>query len=53
MEKRRNYHFYIEIKSNQNETWHGTIENLHNQKIKHFKSLLEMIKFIDSQLDTL
>lgn len=49
--KNRNCHFYIEIKSCQNGTWHGIVETIDKQyKKTYFKSLLELIQFIDSQM---
>lgn len=45
----KNYHFYIEIKSCQNGTWHGIVETIDKHyKKTYFKSLLELIRFIDS-----
>ena len=52
IQKNNKKNFLIQIKSSQNETWHGTIETVNqNPKTTCFRSLLEMIKFIDSEIN--
>ena len=40
--------FIVQILNNQNSTWQGTITWTDQKKVQHFRSLLEMIKLIDS-----
>lgn len=42
--------FVISIKHQQHETWQGTIQWIEGQKKETFRSVLEMIKLIDSTM---
>lgn len=43
--------FLIHIVESQNATWQGSITWLEEKETKHFRSLLEMIKLIDTAID--
>ncbi|WP_459780259.1 hypothetical protein [Blautia glucerasea] len=44
--------FIVNIKNNQNHTWQGTVRWVETQKEIPFRSALELIKLIDSAMDT-
>ena len=44
--------FMVEIKSTKNESWQGTIRWIDGKKEENFRSALELIKLIDSALDS-
>lgn len=44
--------FIVNIKNNQNHTWQGTVRWVEIQKEIPFRSALELIKLIDSAMDT-
>lgn len=44
--------FIIEIKSTQHGSWQGTIRWINSKKEKDFRSALELIKLIDSALNS-
>lgn len=43
--------FVIEVKSQENYTWQGTITWVEGKKKENFRSALELMKLIDSTLD--
>ena len=43
--------FVIQILDQQNATWQGTVTWTDGQKTQHFRSLLELIKLIDTALE--
>lgn len=45
-----NQSFVIEIKSQENHSWQGTITWVEGKKKENFRSALEMIRLIDSTL---
>lgn len=49
--QRKSNSFVVVIKDSQNGTWQGTIEWIDKNKKECFRSLLEMIKLIDSALE--
>lgn len=44
--------FMIVVKNTQNETWQGSIRWVEEKRETHFRSALELIKLIDSAIDT-
>ena len=44
--------FIVNIKNNQNHTWQGTVRWVGTQKEIPFRSALELIKLIDSAMET-
>lgn len=44
--------FIVNIKNNQNHTWQGTVRWVETQKEIPFRSALELIKLIDSAMET-
>lgn len=44
--------FIVNIKNNQNHTWQGTVRWVEAQREIPFRSALELIKLIDSAMDT-
>lgn len=42
--------FVIEVKSQENHSWQGTITWVEGKKTEHFRSALEMIRLMDSTL---
>jgi len=45
-----NQSFVIEVKSQENHTWQGTITWVEGKKKENFRSALELIRLIDSTL---
>ena len=45
-----NQNFVIEVKSQENYTWQGTITWIHGKRKENFRSALELIKLIDSSI---
>ena len=45
-----NRSFVIEVKSQENSTWQGTITWVEGKKKENFRSALELIRLIDSTL---
>ena len=45
-----NQSFVIEVKSQENSTWQGTITWVEGKKKENFRSALELIRLIDSTL---
>jgi len=45
-----NQSFVIEVKSQENSTWQGTITRVEGKKKENFRSALELIRLIDSTL---
>lgn len=45
-----NQSFVIEIKSRENRTWQGTITWVEGKKQENFRSVLELIRLMDSTL---
>ena len=45
-----NQSFVVEIKSQENHTWQGTITWVEGKKKENFRSALELIRLIDSTL---
>ena len=45
-----NQSFVIEVKSQENSTWQGTIAWVEGKKKENFRSALELIRLIDSTL---
>lgn len=45
-----NQSFVVEIKSQENHTWQGTITWVEGKKKKNFRSALELIRLMDSAL---
>lgn len=43
--------FVVHILNNQNSTWQGTVTWLDKNHTEHFRSLLELIKLIDSTME--
>lgn len=43
--------FVVEVKSQENHSWQGTITWVEGRKTKHFRSALELIRLIDSTLN--
>ena len=48
----KNNSFLIEIKDTQNESWQGIIQWVNGKKSENFRSALELIKLIDSALNS-
>lgn len=53
METNRNtsQSFVIEVKSQENHSWQGTITWVEGKRKEYFRSALEMIRLMDSTLD--
>lgn len=49
--KNLNKTFVIEIKSNQNQTWQGSVTWVEEQKKECFRSALELIRMMDSTIE--
>lgn len=43
--------FIIDIKDNQNATWQGSLSWVQGNKKENFRSVLELIKLIDSAIE--
>lgn len=43
--------FVVQIVSNQNATWQGTVTWVDEQKTQNFRSALELLKLIDGALE--
>lgn len=43
--------FVVEVKSQENQSWQGTITWVEGKKMEHFRSALELIRLIDSTLN--
>lgn len=43
--------FVVQILSNQNATWQGTVTWVDEQKTQNFRSALELLKLIDGALE--
>lgn len=48
--KKNSQSFVIEVKSQENYSWQGTITWVEGKKKEHFRSALEMIRLMDSTL---
>lgn len=44
--------FVIEVKSQENHSWQGTITWVEGRKSEHFRSALELFRLMDSTLDS-
>ncbi len=42
--------FVVEVKSQENHSWQGTITWVEGKKTEHFRSALELIRLMDSTL---
>lgn len=42
--------FVVEVKSQENHSWQGTITWVEGKRTEHFRSALEMIRLMDSTL---
>lgn len=53
MEKGKNISqsFVVEVKSQENHSWQGTITWVEGKKTEHFRSVLELIRLMDSTLE--
>lgn len=47
----KNTTFIIEIKSNQYNSWQGSIEWIEGKRMESFRSVLELVKLMDSALE--
>lgn len=47
----KNTTFIIEIKSNQNNSWQGSIEWIEGKRMESFRSVLELVKLMDSAVE--
>lgn len=45
-----NHTFILQIKSQENNTWQGTIEWVEDRKVVPFRSALELIRLLDSAM---
>lgn len=54
MEKNKNISqsFVVNVKSQENHSWQGTITWVEGKKTEHFRSALEMIRLMDSTLSS-
>uniref|UniRef100_UPI00405709AD hypothetical protein n=1 Tax=Acetatifactor sp. TaxID=1872090 RepID=UPI00405709AD len=52
MSKNTSQSFVIEVKSQENHSWQGTITWVEGKQKEHFRSALEMIRLIDSTLNS-
>lgn len=50
-QKQENHSFVLDIKSQENFTWQGTITWIEGKQKKSFRSALEMLKLIESSLE--
>lgn len=48
--KNKSQSFVVEVKSQENHSWQGTITWVEGKKTEHFRSALEMIRLMDSTL---
>lgn len=53
MENKKNtsQSFVVEVKSQENHSWQGTITWVEGKKKEHFRSALELIRLMDSTLN--
>lgn len=49
--KKESQSFVVEVKSQENHSWQGTITWVEGKKKEHFRSALELIRLIDSTLN--
>lgn len=47
----KNTTFIIEIKSNQYNSWQGSIEWIEGKRMESFRSVLELVKLMDSAME--
>lgn len=47
----KNTTFIIEIKSNQYNSWQGSIEWIEGKRMESFRSVLELVKLMDSAIE--
>lgn len=52
MSKGTSQSFVIEVKSQENHSWQGTITWVEGKRKEHFRSALEMIRLMDSTLNS-
>lgn len=52
MSKNASQSFVIEVKSQENHSWQGTITWVEGKQKEHFRSALEMIRLMDSTLNS-
>lgn len=50
-EDMKNTTFIIEIKSNQYNSWQGSIEWIEGKRMESFRSVLELVKLMDSAIE--
>lgn len=50
IKKNSNQSFVIEVKSQENHTWQGTVTWVEGKKKENFRSALELLRLIDSTL---
>lgn len=51
MNKNISQSFVVEVKSQENHSWQGTITWVEGKKKEHFRSALELIRLMDSTLN--
>lgn len=51
MKKMKEATFIVTIKDNQHATWQGSVEWVQSRKKENFRSMLELLKLIDSVVE--
>lgn len=47
-----NQNFVVTVRSQENHTWQGTVSWVEGKRQEHFRSVLELLKLIDSVVTT-
>ena len=50
MEKGTSQSFVIEVRSQENQSWQGTVTWVQGKKTEHFRSALELMRLMDSAM---
>ena len=51
-QKNENQNFVVTVRSQENHTWQGTVSWVEGKRQEHFRSVLELLKLIDSVVTT-
>ena len=51
-QKNENQNFVVTVRSQENHTWQGTVSRVEGKRQENFRSVLELLKLIDSAVTT-
>ena len=51
-QKNENQNFVVTVRSQENHTWQGTVSWVEGKRQENFRSVLELLKLIDSAVET-